>query len=126
MRSREELLRELASNPAEVVEYAFQLQEQLTEARAYIAELKRQLFGPKAAKLTPQQEEQLRQLTGDVQEQAQRPPPLSQQVLEPQTAPLDKEKPKRRRRHLLPPVQLEVRRDVLQPAGKHCEHCHQE
>src|SRR5208337_2987037 len=100
MKSRQELQRESARNPDGVAEYAFLLQEQLTEkdqllaeARAYIAELKRQLFGPKADKLTPEQEAQLQQLTGDVQEQAQRPPPLSQEVLEPGPPPKDKEKP---------------------------------
>ena len=45
MKSREELLRESASNPSGMAEYAFTLQEQLAEkeqllaeARAYIAE----------------------------------------------------------------------------------------
>ncbi len=146
MKSREELLRESASNPTGVADYAFELQEHLqakdqalaqkegllaekeqllAEARAYIAELKRQLFGPKADKLTPEQEEQLQQLTGDVQEQAGRPAPLSREVLEAESAPAGQEKPKRPRRHPLPPVQLEVRRDVLEPADKDCEHCHQ-
>lgn len=111
MKSREELLRESASNPTGVADYAFELQEHLqakdqalaqkegllaekeqllAEARAYIAELKRQLFGPKADKLTPEQEEQLRQLTGDVQEQAGRPAPLSREVLEAESAPTKK------------------------------------
>ena len=74
MKSREELLRQLAANPGGVAEYVLQLQEQLAEkeqllaqARAYIAELKRQLFGPKADKLSPEQEEQLRQVAGDLQ-----------------------------------------------------------
>jgi hypothetical protein len=89
VKSREELLQELAADPAAAAEYTLQLQEQLAqkeqlltekeqllaEARAYIAELKRQLFGPKADKLTAEQEEQLRQLSGDLKEQAQRPPP---------------------------------------------------
>ena len=87
MKSREELLAELASNPAAVAEYALQLQEQLSEARTYIAELKRQLFGPKADKLTPEQEEQLRQVAGDLKEHNQRPPPVSQDVLEPELQP---------------------------------------
>lgn len=139
MKSREELLRESASNPGAVAEYAFVLQEQLAardqalaereqllaEARAYIAELKQQLFGPKADKLTPEQEEQLRQLTGDVQEQAQRPPPLSREVLEKPAATQDKKKPRRRGQPALA-AQLEVRREVLEPADKVCEHCHQE
>ena len=105
-------------------------QEQLlAEARAYIAELKRQLFGPKADKLSPEQEEQLRQLTGDLREQAQRPAPLSQEVLEPERPPKDKEKlqreARRRIRHPLP-VQLEVQQVVLEPEDKVCGHCHQE
>jgi transposase len=128
MKSREELLRDLASNPATVAEYALQLQEQLTAARAYIAELKRQLFGPKADKLSPEQEEQLRQVAGDLKDQAQRPPPVSQDVLEPDLSAKDKEKlkrPPRQRRHPLPAVQLEVQRVVLEPDNKVCSGCQQ-
>ena len=98
----------------------------LAEARAYIAELKQPLFGPKADKLTPEQEEQLRQLTGDAQEQAQRPPPLNQEVWEDPAAPQDKEKPRRIRRRSPLTAQLEVQREVLEPADKVCAHCHQE
>ena len=131
MKSSEELLRELANNPARLAEYAAQLQgqlaekdqclaqtrqelaqiqeelalkaqslaqtreelaqtqeelslkaQQLAEAQAIIADLKRELFGAKADKLNEEQEEQLRQLVGDVQEQSQRSAPLSQEVLE--------------------------------------------
>jgi hypothetical protein len=47
-------------------------QEQLlAEARAYIAELKRQLFDPKPDKLSSEQEERLWQSSGDLREQAQ-------------------------------------------------------
>ena len=157
MKSREELQGEFAGNPAGLLEYTWQLHEQLSqkeqllaathqelgqrqqelarqeqllaEARAYIAELKRQLFGPKADKLNPEQEEQLRQLTGDLREQAQRPAPLSQEVLEPERPPKDKEKlqreARRRVRHPLP-VQLEVQQVVLEPEDKVCGHCHQQ
>jgi len=101
----------------------------LAEARAYIAELQRQLFGPKADKLSTEQEEQLRQLTGDLREQAQRPAPLSQEVLEPERPPKDQEKlqreARRRVRHPLP-VQLEVRQIILEPQDKICGRCHQE
>jgi transposase len=135
MKSREELQRELAGDPDGLLEYIGQLHEQLNqkeqllaEARAYIAELKRQLFGPKADKLSPEQEEQLRQLIGDVQAQAQRPAPLSQDVLEPERPPKDQEKlprqARRRVRHPLP-AQLEVRQIVLEPEDKVCGHCHQ-
>jgi transposase len=147
MKSREELLREFADNPEGLAAYAYQLQEEialrqqelaqrekelawqeqlLAEARAYIAELKRQLFGPKADKLTPEQEEQLRQVAGDLKDQAQRPPPVSQDVLQPDLPPQDKEKLKRelrRRRHPLPAVQLEVQRTVLEPDNKVCGTC---
>jgi transposase len=148
-RTRQEVLQELARDPASLAEYVLQLQEQLSqkeqllaathqelvereqllaEARSYIAELKRQLFGPKADQLTPEQEEQLRQLTADVQEQAQRPPPLSQEVLESEAPPKDKEKEKKtpRRQRQVPPVQLEVQQVVLEPEDKNCTHCHQE
>jgi transposase len=154
MKSREELLRQSASDPSAAAEYAFQLQQQLTareqtlrqqqqeliqrqeelfeqqqllaEARTYIAELKRQLFGPKADKLNPEQEEQLRQVAGDLQEHNQRPPPVSRDVLEPDLPPPDKEKLKRelrQRRHPLPAVQLEVQRVILEPADKVCGTC---
>lgn len=142
MKSREELLQESAANPAAAAEYTLQLQEQLAqkeqlltekeqllaEARAYIAELKRQLFGPKADKLTAEQEEQLRQLAGDLKEQAQRPPPASRDVLESDQTDQDKEKLKQQRsrhRHPLPAVQLEVQRTVLEPQDKVCDSCQQ-
>lgn len=154
MKSRQELLRELANNPEGLVAYAYQLQEEiavrqkelvqqqqelaqrekelerqeqlLAEARAYIAELRRQLFGPKADTLSPEQEEQLRQVAGDLKDQAQRPSPVSQDVLEPDLPPQDQEKLKREvrpRRHPLPAVQLEVQRTVLEPDNKVCGTC---
>src|SRR5208283_2259086 len=147
---REELQGEFAGNPAGLLEYTWQLHQQLSqqeqllaathqelarqeqllaEARAYIAELKRQLFGPKADQLSPEQEEQLRQLTGDLREQAQRPAPLSQEVLELERPPKDQEKlpqeARRRVRHPLP-VQLEVQQVVLEPEDKVCGHCRQQ
>ena len=76
MKSREELLREATEHPEKLVEYIAALQEQLgqkteqlAQAQALIAELKRELFGAKADKLNAEQEQQLRQLLEDVQEQ---------------------------------------------------------
>lgn len=154
MKSRAELWRQAACDPSGMAEYACQLQEQLqlrsqalsqqeqlltttqqelarqaqllAEARAYIAELKQQLFGPKADRLTPEQEAQLEQLTGDLREQAQRPPPLSQEVLEPELPAADQTTPKRPRRQPQRLVPVAVRRRVLEPADKHCAHCHRE
>jgi transposase len=151
MKTAEELLREFANHPAGLVEYIAQIQrqlaeaqqelqertqqldqaqremtlktQQLAEAQAIIADLKRELFGPKADKLTEEQEEQLSELVGDVQEQNQRPPPLSREVLE---ETLGKERTeqrertrKRTRRHV-PPVELEKRQTILEPDDRIC------
>ena len=55
--------------------------EKLAEAQAFIAELQRQPFGPKAEKLSSEQKKQLEQLASDLQEEARKPPPAIQQVL---------------------------------------------
>lgn len=151
MKSPQERLRELASDPVGLLEYAGQLQQQLGEARqaleeqahqlaqtqeelvlkaqqlaqaqAMIAELKRELFGAKADKLNEEQEEQLRQLLGDAQEQSQRPPPLSQEVLQEalaQERAQQRQRNKERRRRNLPPVELEKQQVVLEPEDKLC------
>lgn len=154
MKGPEELLREFAGAPEQLADYARQLLQELVanqqllrekeqqlaalqsevllreqlllEARAYIAELQRQLFGPKADKLTAEQEQQLRQVAGDLEEHAQRPAPISREVLEPDLPAQDKEKIKRlagRRHHPLPAVELEVQRVVLEPENKACGIC---
>ena len=144
MKTPEELLREFANNPAGLAEYAAQLQQQLAQARqeqaqtqeqlalkaqqlaqaqAIIADLKRELFGAKADKLNEQQEEQLRQLLGDAQEQSQRTAPLSQEVLEEalaQDRAEQRQRAKERTRRHLPPVELEKQQIVLEPEDKLC------
>jgi transposase len=97
--------------------------QQLAEAQAIIAELKRELFGAKADKLNQEQEEQLRQLTGDAQEQSQRSAPLSREVLEETMAQEradQRQRAKERRRRHLPPVELEKQQVVLEPEDKVC------
>ena len=144
MKTPEELLREFANNPAGLAEYAAQLQQQLAQARqeqaqtqeqlalkaqqlaqaqAIIADLKRELFGAKADKLNEQQEEQLRQLLGDAQEQSQRTAPLTQEVLEEalaQDRAEQRQRTKERTRRHLPPVELEKQQIVLEPEDKLC------
>jgi transposase len=151
MKSREELLREAAEHPERLVEYISALQEQLgqtgqeltaaqrdltqtkdelrqkaeqlAQAQALIAELKRELFGAKADKLNAQQEEQLRQLVGDVQEQSERPPPLSRELLEEAVAQERAEQRRRakeRRHRHLPPVELEKQQVILEPPDRLC------
>ena len=129
MKSREELLREATEHPERLVEYITALQEQLgqkaeqlAQAQALIAELKRELFGAKADKLNAEQEQQLRQLLEDVQEQNQRPPPLSRELLEEAVAQEraeQRQRAKERRRHL-PPVELEKQQVILEPPDKLC------
>jgi transposase len=150
MKTPEELLREFADNPAGLAEYAAQLQQdlalkaqqlaeaqqeaalkaqQLAEAQAIIADLKRELFGAKADKLNEEQEEQLRQLLGDTQEQAQRTPPLSREVLEEalaQERAEQRQRARERTRRNLPPVELEKQQVILEPEDKLCPSSGQE
>jgi len=85
---REALLEQLATQPLVLVDQILDLEERLraseeklAEAQALIAELRRQLFGPKAEHLSAQQQAQLDQLAADLREEAQKPSPLSQEVL---------------------------------------------
>lgn len=165
MKTRKELLRESARDPARLAEYAAELQQQLaaaqqaldekakllgqaadqlartqeelalkaqqlTEAQTIIADLKRQLFGSKADKLTAEQEQQLEHLAGDIQDQNQRPPPLSEDVLEEALSQeradrRQRDRERRQRRHL-PPVQMEKQQVVLEPEDRICPNSGQE
>lgn len=123
MKTPEELLREFADNPAGLAEYAAQLQQQLAQAQAIIADLKREIFGAKADKLNKEQEEQLHQLLGDAQEQNQRTGPLSQEVLEEALAQErtdQRQRAKERTRRHSPPVELEKQQVILEPEDKLC------
>jgi transposase len=167
MKSRKQILREYAQDPAKLAAYTLEIQEQLqqtrkalaqkereyqeqlqqtheqlslkeeqltlkeqelAQAQALIAELKQELFGPKADKLDAEQEEQLSQLFQDAQEQAQRPEPLSREVLqdalknERNEENQERKERKRRRRRNLPPVKLEEQTQVLEPPDKICPH----
>src|SRR5207302_935094 len=66
----------------QLAEALMEVQVQLAEAKAYIVELKRQLFGSKGEPLSAEQEAQLDQLADDAQEQAKSPAPASLEVLE--------------------------------------------
>jgi len=123
MKSREELLQEFGGNPQRWADDAVELQQQLAEAQALIADLNQQLLGAKAEKLSPEQEEQLQQVLGDVQDQAQRSPPLSQDMLQAALKDEGKEqrqRAKQRRRRTMPPVELEKQTIVLEPPDKVC------
>jgi len=105
------------------------VEAQLREALLELAELKRQLFGEKSEKLTPEEETQLAQVGADLQEQFQRDPPASEDVLEEEadSAPEPEDPPRRkpRRRHPLP-EHLERQTVVLEPERlAPCEYCGQ-
>jgi transposase len=126
MNRREILLQQIASQPEAVVEQVLELeaqlretQEKLAEAHAFLAELARQLFGPKAEKLSAEQEKQLEELASDIREEARKPSPVVQQVLEEEQR--AQRKP-RRRRHPLP-VTMETETVILEPESQICPHC---
>jgi transposase len=97
-----------------------QLREQLKEAQLLIAQLKRELFGPKADKLTAEQEEQLRALTKDLHDEAHRPAPVSDQVLERE----DRAARRRRDRGRNPlPDHLETETVTIEPEELICPCC---
>jgi transposase len=101
------------------------LEAQLREVLAELAELKRQLFGEKSEKLTPEEEGQLAELSADLQEQARREPPASVDVLEEEAEAEVPPKPTRRRRHPLP-EHLERQSVVVEPEPvAPCPHCGQ-
>jgi transposase len=123
IQQQQQQIEQQAQHLTQAKEELRQKTEQLAQAQALIAELKRELFGAKADKLNAQQEEQLRQLAGDVQEQNQRPPPLSQELLEEAVAQEraeQRQRAKERRRRHLPPVELEKQQVILEPPDKLC------
>jgi len=97
----------------------------IAEQKSIIEQLKRMLFGPKSEKLTPEQEAELAEVAGDLQEQVARPGTDSQEVLIDGTESKQKEdnKPRRRRQRRPLPVELEVITTMLEPADAACEHC---
>ena len=111
------------------------VEAQLQEALLELAELKRQIFGERSDRLTPEEEAQMAEVAADLQEEAAQESPLSDQVLENQEEqeseaggkPEDNPKGQRRRRGRHPlPEHLERQTVVLEPQGlSPCEHCGQ-
>lgn len=108
------------------------LETQLRETLLELAELKRQLFGERSDRLTPEEEGQLAEVAADLEEEHQQDPPLSDDVLQDQAgeepegeSPVkDSAKGKRRRRRHPLPEHLERQTVVLEPEGlAPCEHC---
>ena len=99
---------------------------QLMELQALNEQLKRMLFGRKSEKLTEEQAAELAAVAGDLHDQAQRPPPDSDEVLQAAKAAgkdAVKQSTKRRPRQTTRsvPVEMEVQTTVLEPPG--CAKC---
>jgi transposase len=99
-----------------------QYDHKVTELEAELAELKRQMFGPKADRLTPEQEEHWNQLNRDLQEQAGRPGPVSNEVLEHEDRAARRRRGRGRGRHPLP-EHLETETITIEPEVKICSCC---
>jgi transposase len=111
------------------------VEAQLQEALLELAELKRQLFGERSDRLTPEEEAQMAEVAADLQEEAAQESPVSDQVLEDQdeqesekggrSDDAPKGKRPRRRRHPMP-EHLERQTATLEPEGMGpCQHCGQ-
>jgi transposase len=97
----------------------------LTEIEAELAELKRELFGPKSDRLTPEQQEQLSALNQDLEADAQRPDAASDGVLDEDEEDEEQKKHTRRRRggrHPLP-SHIETETITIEPDLVPCPCC---
>jgi len=97
----------------------------VTELEAELAELKRELFGPKSDRLTSDQQEQLSALNQDLESEAQRPGAASDGVLdEDEEDEKQKKRPKTRHggRHPLP-AHLETETITIEPELSPCPCC---
>lgn len=124
--SHDELLAEyerLKGRVAQLEAENFQLREQLKEAQLLIVQLRRELFGPKSDKLTAEQEELLKALNQDLEDEAQRPAPVSDQVLEREDR-AARRRQRRQGRHPLPD-HLETETVTIEPEEKVCPCCGQ-
>jgi transposase len=117
----------LQAQQAELVQalqaLAQEYDRKLAEAEAQIAELKRELFGPKADRLTREQQKQFDQLVKDVEVQNQQPAAESDEILFDQEPAEGRKKQRQPRvRHSLP-VQLETQTVTLEPQLQPCACC---
>lgn len=123
--------RELEAENRQLVQLKEGLQAQLQEALAELAELKRQLFGEKSEQLTPAEEAQLAEVAAELQEQARRDPPTSDEVLEDEAeaaaekgSAQEPPRPPRRRARYPLPEHLERETVVIEPERlEFCPHC---
>jgi Ser-tRNA(Ala) deacylase AlaX len=85
--------------------------------------ISRRLFGPKADRLTPEQEEQLKQLNQDLQDEAQRPTPVSDQILEDEDRASRRRRQRQQRKRRPLPEHLETETVTIEPEVTLCPCC---
>jgi len=98
-------------------------EQRLAEAQARIEELCKQLFGPQAEHLTPEQEEQLKQLTQDLQDEAQRPAPVSDEILQDEDRASHHRRQRQQGKRRPLPEHLETETVTIEPELKICPCC---
>jgi len=113
----ERLQAENAELQKEKQEYA----QRLAEAQIEIEELRRQLFGSKADRLTVEQEDQLNELNKDLRDEAQRTDSVIEEVLT-EEEPQSRKCRHRSVRHPLP-MHLETETLTIEPEEKTCPCC---
>jgi transposase len=97
----------------------------VAELEAQISELKRELFGPKSDRLTPEQQEQLSKLNQDLEAEAERPAAESDGVLDEEKEDKKEKRSRtgrRRTRHPLP-AHLETETVTIEPDVAPCPCC---
>lgn len=119
---QEEIAR-LRSEKAQLEEKVADCEERLVDAASQIAFYRRQIYGRKAERLTSDQQGVIQQLRLDLEEQALRPAPVIEQVLQEDNRASRKFGSRRgTRRHPLPPT-LEVETVTLEPEISPCPGC---
>ena len=113
---------ELRDLVRDLQELKLEYEQKIAEFESLIAKLKRELFGPKADCLTPEQEEQLLDLADDLEDEAQRPDADSEGLLEEEPDKSQRRRRRRRARHPLP-AHLETETVTIEPELQACSCC---
>ncbi len=100
-----------------------QYAEKLADAKAQIAELKRELFGPKADWLSAEQQDQLKNIADDLKAEAERTVPASDEVLSEDAPPTRKQRKQTPRRRHPMPAHLETETVTIEPDLGPCPCC---
>ena len=119
-------------NEARVLELQEELSckaQQLTEAEAVIADLKRQLYGPTSETLSEEDQEELDRLTGQGQEKDSQESSSTDEALEEEKTERSREKSssegkrRKKRGNRANSVRLQIERIILEPEHTDCDCC---